>query len=182
MILASKSPRRAEILKHHGADFFICAPDVDELTKCDVLEELPERNAELKCAAVAEIYPDQVVIGADTVILFDNIILGKPADENDAVRILSMLSGRKHKVITGCAVICRQKNFRRVFRCVSEVQFKKLTPEIIADYIRKVNVLDKAGAYAIQEHGDDIIEGFSGSLDNIIGLPMDELDKVLKTI
>ncbi len=182
IILASKSPRRAELLQKHGVPFAVCASDADELTVCDDLSELPVLNAEMKCAAIADIYPDKTVVGADTVIYFENMILGKPADEKDAVRMLKLLSGKTHQVITGCAVICRNKNFIRKFKCVSHVRFRTLDDEKIKQYISKVNVLDKAGAYAIQEHGDDIIREYSGSLDNIIGLPAAELCEVLAEI
>jgi septum formation protein len=182
IILASKSPRRAELLKQHGVFFMVYASDVEELKTHEIPALLPEINAELKCAAAAEIHPDRIVIGADTVILFENTILGKPSSEEDAVRMFKTLSGRKHQVITGCAVICLNKKFHHTFSVVSEVIFKSLTEKQIRDYISKVNVLDKAGAYAIQEHGDDIIESFSGSFDNIIGLPVDELSAVLAGI
>ncbi|MBR2722713.1 MAG: septum formation protein Maf [Lentisphaeria bacterium] len=182
IILASKSPRRAELLKKHGVPFVVCVSDADELTSCANLPELPVLNAELKCAAVADIHPGKTVVGADTVIFFENMILGKPADEKDAVRMLKLLSGKTHQVITGCAVICRTGNFIRKFKCVSNVKFRTLDDEKIKSYISKVNVLDKAGAYAIQEYGDDIIQEYSGSLDNIIGLPVDELCEVLAEI
>ena len=180
IILASKSPRRAELLQKHGVDFIIQTAEVKELTDCVERAELPILNAEMKCAAVADLYPEKTVVGADTVILFENMILSKPADIADAVRMLKLLSGREHQVITGCAVICRKKNFIRKFKCVSRVLFRQLDDEKIRQYLLKVNVLDKAGAYAIQECGDEIIEKFSGSLDNIIGLPVEELLEVLK--
>ncbi len=182
IILASKSPRRAELLKKHGVFFRVCVSDAGELKTHEIPALLPEINAELKCAAVAERHPDKVVVGADTVILFDNTILGKPSDEEDAIRMLQTLSGKKHQVITGCAVICLNKKFHHTFSVVSEVIFKDLNEKQIRNYINKVNVLDKAGAYAIQEYGDEIIESFSGSIDNIIGLPVEELSAVLAGI
>lgn len=179
IILASKSPRRAELLERHGVSFVVRSADVEELAICSEPAELPVLNAELKCAAVADLHPEKIVVGADTVILFDNMILGKPFDAADAVRMLKLLSNKEHCVITGCAVICRKKGFIRKFKCVSKVRFKKLNDEIIEHYMSEVNVLDKAGAYAIQEHGDEIIAEYSGSLDNIIGLPTKELCEVL---
>ena len=179
IILASKSPRRAKLLQRHGVSFAVYTADVEELTDCPQRSELPVLNAELKCAAVADLHPEKIVVGADTVILFDNMILGKPADTADAVRMLKLLSGKEHEVITGCAVICRKTNFIHKFKCVSRVLFRQLDDEKIREYLSKVKVLDKAGAYAIQEYGDDIIEKFSGSLDNIIGLPVKELMEVL---
>ena len=175
IILASKSPRRAEIMQKHGADFSVYVPQVTEITTCDNLPELPEINATLKASAAADIFPGTTVIAADTVIFFENSIIGKPADIQDAHKILKKLSGRKHQVITGCAVINRSKNISGHFSCISDVYFKKLTDNDIQKYTSLVHVLDKAGAYAIQEHGEIIIEKYSGSLENIIGLPWDEL-------
>lgn len=180
IILASKSPRRAELLERYGVSFVVRTVDVEELTDCLDRAELPVLNAELKCAAVADIYPEKTVVGADTVILFENMILGKPSDIDDAVRMLKLLSDREHQVITGCAVICRKTNFMYKFKCVSRVLFRQLDEEKIRQYLSKVNVLDKAGSYAIQEYGEEIIEKFSGSLDNIVGLPVEELCEVLE--
>ena len=179
IILASKSPRRAEIMKKHGADFFVYVPQVDEITTCDDLQKLPEINASIKAAAAADIFSDKTVIGADTVIFFEDSIIGKPADINDAHQILKRLSGHKHQVITGCTVINRNKNINRSFSCISEVYFKNLTDADIHRYTALVHVLDKAGAYAIQEHSEIIIEKYSGSLENIIGFPWDEIYRCL---
>ncbi len=180
IILASKSPRRADILQKHGVDFSVYIPDVCEKNDGKNLRDLPRCNAVLKAAATADIFPQKTVLAADTVIFFENKLLGKPADNSDAFRMLKKLSGRKHEVISGCAVICREKNIDYSFSCVSEVVFKEISDDIIHDYMQKVNVLDKAGAYAIQEYGEMIIESFSGSLENIIGLPGDEVLAVLK--
>ena len=180
IILASQSPRRADILKKHGVDFSVYIPQVNEKNDGENLRDLPRINAVLKASAAADIFPDKVIIGADTVIFFENKLLGKPADEADAFNMLKKLSGKKHEVISGCAVICRSKNINYSFRCSSEVVFKNFSDETIRDYMRKVHVADKAGSYAIQEHGDMIIEHFSGSLENIIGLPGDELIKFLR--
>ena len=182
IVLASKSPRRAELLKKHGVDFSVFVPQCEELTSCDDLKCLPELNAVRKAAAAADIFPQKTVIGADTVILFENTVIGKPENLEHAVQILLKLAGKKHQVVSGCAVICRNKNICHSFSCVSEVVFKNLSEAQIRKYISEVNVLDKAGAYAIQEHGDDIIKSFSGSLENIIGLPVCELCEFLKNI
>lgn len=182
IILASKSPRRAEILQKNGVDFTVYVPDVEELTSCEDLRELPRRNAILKAAAAADKFPSCTIIGADTVIFFENSVLGKPSDKQDAVHILKSLAGKTHEVISGCAVICRDKNIEYSFSVASEVKFRQFDENTIKKYMSEVNVLDKAGAYAIQEHGDLIIEKFSGSLDNIIGLPADELLDILKKL
>lgn len=180
IILASKSPRRSEIMKNHGVDFSVFVPQVEEISFCEDLRQLPSFNAELKAGAAADIFPDKTVIGADTVIYFENSIIGKPANIDDAREILRRLSGRKHQVITGCAIICRMKNIHKIFDCVSDVYFKKLSSSDIENYLAKVHVLDKAGAYAIQEHREIIIEKFTGSLENIIGLPWDEIAEKLQ--
>lgn len=171
IILASGSPRRSELLKKYGVEFYVFVPQVDELADCADLRALPCMNAELKAAAAAEIFPDKIIIAADTVIFFNNSVIGKPHDPDDAIRILQLFAGREHEVITGCAVICRKLGLKYVFRDTSYVKFKPLDRVKISDYIGKVNVLDKAGAYAVQEYGDDIIEKYTGSLENIIGLP-----------
>lgn len=169
-------------MQKHGADFSVFASDADELSTCENLQELPVLNAGLKAAAVADLFPEKTIIGADTVIFFENSIIGKPSDMDDAFNILKRLSGQKHQVITGCAVICRKKNIRDLFSVVSDVYFKKLSDADIRAYLDKVYVLDKAGAYAIQEHGELIIEKYTGSLENIIGFPWDEIAEHLSLV
>ena len=129
----------------------------------------------LEAEAVAKRNPRALVIGADTVIRFEGEIIGKPADLEDAKRILAKLSGHTHDVATGGCVRCVEADYLVRFEEATHVTFRTLTPQIIDDYIKSVNVLDKAGAYAIQEHGEDIIESIDGSLTNVIGLPVERL-------
>ena len=182
MILASRSPRRKELLASCGVEFSIYDANVDELTApCGVeLEELPAQNALLKARAVAEKFPGEVILGADTMVICDGEALGKPDSPEDSFRMLKMLSGKTHQVITGVALLCKAKNFAEVWSEVSQVKFKELSDEDIIRYTALVNTLDKAGAYAIQEHGELIVEKFDGELENIIGLPLTRLKSLLQ--
>ena len=176
IILASASPRRSALLKEAGPAFAsmrIMTADVKEGND-------PLENALLKAEAVAQSNPRALVIGADTVIRFEGKTIGKPADLEDAKRILSMLSGRTHDVATGVCVRCVEGDILVRFEEATHVRFRTLTPGIIDKYVQDVNVLDKAGAYAIQEHGEDIIESIDGSLTNVIGLPVERLKETVE--
>ena len=176
IILASASPRRASLLAEAGPEFAsmrIMTAHVEE-------GDDPLENARLKAEACAASDPRAVVIGADTVIRFGNETIGKPADLDDAKRILAKLSGHTHDVVTGVCVRCLENDLLVRFEEATHVTFRILTPEMIDAYVRKVDVLDKAGAYAIQEHGDDIIEGIEGSLANVIGLPVERLKETVR--
>ena len=176
IILASASPRRAALLREAGPEFAsmrIMPSDADE--GADPLE-----NARLKAESIAVANPQAIVIGADTVIRFGGETIGKPADLEDAKRILAKLSGRTHDVATGVCVRCVEADILVRFEEATHVTFRMLTPEIIDDYIKAVNVLDKAGAYAIQEHGEDIVESIDGSLTNVIGLPVERLKETVE--
>jgi septum formation protein len=120
------------------------------------------------------------VIGADTVIRFGGKTIGKPADLEDAKRILAMLSGRTHDVATGVCVRCIEADILVRFEDITHVTFRTLTAEVIDAYVKAVDVLDKAGAYAIQEHGEDIVEKIDGSLTNVIGLPVERLRETVE--
>ena len=176
VILASASPRRSALLKEAGPAFAgmrILTSHVEEGSD-------PLENARLKADAVAQMNPRALVIGADTVIRFEGKTIGKPADLADAKRILAMLSGRTHDVATGVCVRCVEADILVRFEDITHVTFRTLTPAIIDKYVRDVNVLDKAGAYAIQEHGEDIIESIDGSLTNVVGLPVERLKETFE--
>ena len=176
IILASASPRRAALLREAGPEFAsmqIMPSDADE--GADPLE-----NARLKAESIAAANPQAIVIGADTAIRFGGETIGKPADLDDARAILAKLSGRTHDVVTGVCVRCLENDILVRFEEATHVTFRMLTPEAIEKYIKAVNVLDKAGAYAIQEHGDDIIQGIDGSLTNVIGLPVERLTETVR--
>ena len=176
IILASASPRRSALLREAGPTFAsmrIMTSDVEE-------GDDPLENAMRKAEAVARLNPQALVIGADTVIRFEGETIGQPADLEDAKRILARLSGRTHDVATGVCVRCVEADILVRFEEATHVTFRTLTPEIIDKYVQDVNVLDKAGAYAIQEHGEDIIEKIDGSLTNVIGLPVERLKETFE--
>lgn len=180
-ILASASPRRQDLLRRAGFSFQIFVPEVEEIVRAGAFyRETALANALLKAEGAAESFPDAVVIGADTVIEMDGEILGKPRDEQDAFRILRILSGRTHEVVTGVAVLVKNENIRIRFADVTKVTFQELPDEVIRTYLSRVHVLDKAGAYGIQEQGDLLLERMEGSLDNVIGLPVERLTETLR--
>ena len=179
LILASASPRRKELLARLGFPFTIQISHVEERSEGPWMM-LALENACVKAEEVAARYPDSVVIGADTVIEFDNRILGKPHDLPEAERMLTAFSGKTHAVTTGCAVICRSRNLRVRFAETAQVTFRRLLPETVRRYLSLVSVLDKAGAYAIQEHGELIIERCVGDPDTVVGLPVTRLGETLK--
>lgn len=136
-------------------------------------------NAALKADWVADRNPDAIVLGADTTVFIDGQALNKPRDLDDARRMLRRLSGQTHTVFTGIAVRCRASGLRIDEGVASGVTFKELTDATIELYLSRVDVLDKAGAYAIQEQGDLIVAGHSGSWSNIVGLPLETTKQIL---
>ena len=180
VILASESPRRRDLLKRLRVPFKCVPAEVTELTGGPDPASLPRRNALLKASCVAARFPGDWVIGADTGILAGGRLLGKPGSEAEAAAMLAMLQGTAHEVITGVAVICRERRFRKSWSVRTSVSFAPLTEEMIARYMKEVFVLDKAGAYAIQEHPELLGARWRGELENIIGLPLVKLSAVLK--
>ena len=180
LILASQSPRRSELLRRAGVEFSVVVKDTPEEHDASLPpQELCARNAAAKAEAVAADYPQATVLGADTLVFIDGAPLGKPADEADAVRMLMQLQGRTHCVCTAVAVILPGGE-RRDFAEISRVTFRPLTEAQVRHYMQLVNVMDKAGAYAIQEHGELIIQEIAGDYDNIVGLPLTRLLQVLQ--
>ena len=182
MILASCSPRRKELLKCCGVEFSVFAPQVDEYQAgCGIdIETLPQRNAELKAETVAEIFPQELVLGADTVVVCNGKMFGKPQSEAESFQMLSELSGKTHQVITGVALIAKAKKIKELWSEVTQVRFKVLSPREIRHYMSCVCTLDKAGAYAIQEYPGLIIDSYDGELENVIGLPLKHLQTLLQ--
>ena len=133
----------------------------------------------MKAAAVSALDLDALVIGSDTVVVYGGRIFGKPESEADAVAMLETLSGRVHQVFSGVSLQRGKDGSKHSFAEKSQVAFKKLTDESIREYMRLVNVMDKAGAYAIQEHSELILSGLTGSLSNVIGLPVERLRREL---
>lgn len=182
MILASTSPRRRELLTRLGASFRVESPTgvVEwEATDADPAE-LVRHNAELKGRAVAARFPGHPVLSADTTVSVDGVVLNKPSDLDDARRMLRMLSGRPHEVFTGVGFFWNTKGLAEVLVERSFVVFKPLSDKDIETYISLVNVLDKAGAYGVQEHHDLIVERFEGSFSNIMGLPVERVGEMLR--
>ncbi len=180
LVLASQSPRRVELMADAGYEFETLPVDVVESHDPTLSpESLTIENATLKAVAGARLRPDALVIGADTLVYLDGAPLGKPRDMIEAVSMLRRLSGHAHHVCTGVALARSGGAGLRTFAVISHVVFKKLTDEIIHAYYARVHPLDKAGAYAIQEHGDSIVDHTEGSWSNIVGLPMERLREEL---
>ena len=142
--------------------------------------ELCQLNAHRKARAVAKKIPDALVLGADTLVFLEREIFGKPRDAADARRMLMQLQGRTHRVVTGVSLIHLRGHRERLFAASTDVMFLPLTPEQINDYLGRMHPLDKAGAYAIQEHGEMIVSEISGSYSNVVGLPVEQLGLELK--
>ena len=181
LVLASASPRRQELIKLIDEEIIICPSDADESYSADTpAESVPEILAVRKAAEVAKKYPNDTVIGSDTSVIIENEILGKPKDAEDAARMLKLLSGKTHKVITGCAIFRNGKSVS--FSETTEVEFYPLSDADINGYIATNEPFDKAGAYGIQGKGSLLIKGINGDYFNVVGLPVAKLNKVLKML
>lgn len=173
-ILASASPRRHALLQRLGLSFRIVQPVVEEWEpeEADPVAQV-RHNAQAKAAAVAQDFPDAGIIAADTTVALGKRLFAKPANPRHAREMLRTLAGRTHQVFTGVSVVFHGKH--RTFHDGSEVRFRALTEAEIEHYIATVHVLDKAGAYAIQDGGEWIVEHFTGAFENIMGLPLQRL-------
>lgn len=184
VILGSGSPRRKELLAMLDIDFEVrSAGDVDESYPADLpAEEVPLYLARKKSNAfLSGLKENELVITADTVVICDNNVLGKPADTEEAFRMLKMLSGRKHAVVTGITVATREIQISDT--AITEVEFAPLSDETIREYIGRYRPLDKAGAYGIQEWiGAVAVKGINGSFYNVMGLPLHLLTTLLVRI
>ena len=180
IILASKSPRRRALLEQMGVrDFRIITPDIDEhmdraLPPAELVRQISLEKAR---AVAAQADPNTVVIAADTVVALDGAVLGKPANEEEAFRMLSLLSGNRHQVYTGLTVLRGEQVFSQWEE--TAVTFRPLTAEEIEAYIATGEPMDKAGAYGIQGYGSLLIEGISGDYYNVMGLPVCRLGQIL---
>ena len=182
IILASASPRRADLLKLLQRDFEVLQANVDEVAHDHLTPlEVCQLNAHRKARAVAKKVPDALVLGADTLVFRDSEILGKPHNLAEAVRMLSRLQGRTHQVVTGVCLMHLRRHEERIFAVSTDVLFHPLTPRQIRDYLAKIQPLDKAGAYAIQDYGELIVSEISGSYSNVVGLPVEKLRAELET-
>lgn len=185
LILASSSPRRREILKKMGLEFEVVPSDYEEiLEEMDFTYEKIEELARKKAESVLDKMPlsdlnSRLVIGADTVVVLNNQILGKPENKADAVNMLKQLSGKKHSVVTSICVINSENSKKKTLSTASFVEFKNLDEDLISNYVEKYNPLDKAGAYGIQELPEGFVNSVEGSFENIIGLCPSALKEIL---
>jgi septum formation protein len=179
-ILASGSPRRRQLLGEAGYEFEVLSPPVDEVAHGWLtIRELTIWNAARKAARVSEMAPDAVVLAADTLVAIDGEVLGKPRDLEHAAQILRRLSGRAHEVWTAVRINHAVCGGSQSFHEMSRVLFRALDDQAIRDYLAKIDPLDKAGAYAAQGHGAEIIERIEGSYSNVVGLPMEKTVRAL---
>jgi len=179
IVLGSRSPRRVELLKETGIVFRRQISDFEEHNNdggkpYDLAQKLAEEKALLVAKVVAN---DELVIGADTVVVLDNSSIGKPTDQNDAARILKNLSGKKHTVCTGLAFAERNKIIVSGYE-LTDVYFNKVTEKQISEYIKSGEPMDKAGAYGIQGMGGFLVDRIEGELDTVIGLPRRLLERL----
>lgn len=177
LVLASQSPRRRELLSALGITFEVVASGATELKGEGMNpEDLAQKNARLKALWVAERQPDRWVLGSDTVVALETDIFGKPDSMEHAESMLTRLQGRIHRVITGVCLVRQQESREETWFEVTKVGFRHLTLEQIRDYLARINPLDKAGAYAIQDDGERIVSRVEGSLSNVVGLPLESLE------
>lgn len=181
IILASASPRRKEILENASVKFEVMASCIEELTldgesPCQMVMRL----AFEKGMDIASRKKSDLIISADTIVVIDNTVLGKPENDIEARKMITSLSGRTHQVITGISLINLDNNKKIIDYVISNVKFKNLSEEDINDYIRTKESLDKAGAYGIQGYGALLVDEIQGDYFNIVGLPISRLSDLLK--
>ena len=182
LILASASPRRAELLRQLNLEFEVVPADVPELHHEQMTAvELCQVNAYRKARVVAKKVPEALVLAADTLVCLDAALFGKPATLEEAYRMLERLQGRTHQVVTGICLLHLRNHRQSVLVESTAVSFRPLDDARIRQYLSRVNPMDKAGAYAIQEAGDLIIEGIVGSYTNVVGLPIERLTAELES-
>lgn len=179
LVLASGSPRRVQLLKEAGIDFRQIIPEIDEK---DNSYSDPSRQAVHLAARKSEavrdrIESDEIILGCDTIVVFDDKTLGKPASKMDALKMLSSLSGQKHTVCTAIALLSVSGEMVKGFE-LTDVYFKRVSSDDIERYVETGEPLDKAGAYGIQDRGVFLVDSIRGNIDNVIGLPMTLLDRL----
>lgn len=178
-ILASQSPRRRELLNLMGIPFTTVNPNVDEVINPNLpLENAIEELAYIKAIDVLNRHPEANIISADTIVVCENEVMGKPVNEEDAIRMLKQLSGKKHEVITGVCLLNSEKQMR--FHTKTLVEFYDYDEEFVKAYVQSKVPLDKAGAYGIQDKGALLVKGIEGDYYTVMGLPIGELYQALK--
>jgi septum formation protein len=179
LVLASASPRRQELLRNAGISFVVQAADIDETPLDDEkAEQCARRLAREKALAVARLRPQDRVLGADTIVVVDGAILGKPRDAADAARMLRLLSGRTHEVITGVCLV--ESGEARIASEITVVTMNELSDEEIQAYVASREPMDKAGAYAIQGMASRWIPRIEGDYSNVVGLPVALVYRMLR--
>ncbi len=188
LVLASASPRRRDLLREAGYRFRTAVADWDDAeaeaaAEVETAENLVERLAVHKARAAIEAHDlrAELVLGADTAVELEGDLLGKPADEADARRILGRLSGTKHRVLTGLALVDAGSETEWVGHAATVVRMRTMAEAEIDAYVTSGEAMGKAGAYAIQETGDRYVDGIEGSFTNVVGLPMELLERMLRT-
>jgi septum formation protein len=180
LILASASPRRSELLRQMGLAFEVLPAHTPEVQPEHLTpSEVCQINAYRKARAVAKKHPDALVLGADTLVCLGTRIFGKPTTMAAAEAMLMDLQGHEHLVITGLCLVHLRGHRQTLLVETTSVQFHALRVEQVRAYLSRVNPLDKAGAYAIQEHGELIVERIDGSYSNVVGLPVERLQATL---
>lgn len=180
LVLASGSPRRRQLLSDAGYRFDVIQPTIPEVSgRWLTIREVTVCNAMRKAAEIARKAAHAIVLGADTLVTLDGEMIGKPADLPAAAKILRRLSGRVHEVWTSVSICHSTTGRAHHFQEMSHVRFRHLDDAAISQYLAKIDPLDKAGAYAAQGHGTEIIEKIEGSYTNVVGLPMEETTRIL---
>lgn len=181
LVLASGSPRRFQLLQEAGLQFTVAPSSIPELTtRALTIRELTAYNAARKARDIARTHRNAVVLGADTLVALDGEIIGKPANLREAFKTIQRLSAREHQVCTGVFLCCARRREQIAFVTISHVRFKLLDDGEIRAYLAKIDPLDKAGAYAAQAHGSEVIGRIRGSYTNVVGLPMGETLRALR--
>ena len=174
LILASQSPRRKQILSRLNIPFGVIISDVDEsvFTCNGSPANYAQELASIKCKDVSKKYTDYLVVGADTIVILNDKIMGKPADKQDAIHMLETLSGNTHQVITAIAIQCAQKNIFHTFYERTAVSFRQIPKTYISTYVDSESPYDKAGSYGIQDWSAIFVEKINGCYDNVVGFPL----------
>ena len=183
VILASASPRRSQLLASMDIEFEVVPSHIEELVDgYDFIPDLCEANAGIKAEPIADMHPECLAIAADTMVYLEDNLYGKPTDIDDAHRMLTRLQGRTHQVTTGVSLIYHNEEISKSFSVITNVTFLSLDAGQISEYLAKIDPLDKAGGYAIQEHKQMIAKRVSGSVSNVVGLPVERLKEELNNL
>ena len=174
IILASKSPRRIQLLKLLNFNFIVCKSNLDEskFGNNNDPQKFCQELAFLKANEISNKYPEDIVIGGDTIVVINNKILGKPIDKNDAFSILKKLNNKTHFVLTGVSIQCKKDNISHSFYEQTKVTFNKISDDDIKYYIKNYNPFDKAGSYGIQDWSSIFVKKINGCFYNVIGFPI----------